>query len=68
MTECMSTTRDDALDSWLSELTGGEPSMRRLRTRLRAEGTLASDVCPTCQHRQVEDLAHTGHVAAVPSE
>ena len=42
--------------------------MRRLRTRLRAEGTLASDVCPTCQHRQVEDLAHTGHVSAVPTD
>ena len=34
MTRCMSTTPPDALDSWLTELTGGESSMRRLRKRL----------------------------------
>ena len=68
MTECMSTTRTDALDSWLTELTGGETSMRRLRTRLRAEGTLASDTCPSCQHPPTEDVAHTGHVLAVTTD
>ena len=68
MTECMSTTRTDALDSWLTELTGGESSMRRLRTRLRAEGNLTAGACPTCQHPPTEDVTHTGHVAAVPTD
>jgi uncharacterized Zn finger protein (UPF0148 family) len=68
MTAGMSTTRTDALDNWLSELTDGETSMRRLRNRLRAEGTLAADTCPTCQHPTTEDVAHTGHVLAVPTD
>jgi len=68
MTGGMSTTRTDALDSWLTELTGGESSMRRLRTRLRAEGTLAAGSCPTCQHPPTDDVAHTGHVLAVPTD
>jgi hypothetical protein len=68
MSAGMSTTRNDALDSWLTELTDGETSMRRLRNRLRAEGTLPASTCPTCQHSPTEDLAHTGHVAAVPTD
>jgi hypothetical protein len=68
MTTGMSTTRTDALDSWLTELTDGETSMRRLRNRLRAEGTLAADACPTCQHPPTDDVTHTGHVAAVPTD
>ena len=64
----MSTTPTDALDSWLTELTGGETSMRRLRNRLRAEGTLAACTCPTCQHPTTEDVAHTGHVVAAGTD
>ena len=64
----MSTTPTDALDSWLTELTGGETSMRRLRNRLRAEGTLAAGTCPTCQHPTTEDVAHTGHVVAAGTD
>ncbi|MFQ1003936.1 hypothetical protein [Modestobacter sp. SSW1-42] len=62
----MSTIRtDDALDSWLSELTGGESSMRRLRKRLRAEATRDDDLCcPTCQRPSTDDATHTGHLAA----
>jgi hypothetical protein len=61
MTGCMSTTRSDTLDSWLTELTGGESSMRRLRKKLGVESTL-TDPCPTCQRPPTEDVAHTGHV------
>ena len=67
MTECMSTTRTDALDSWLTELTGGESSMRRLRTRLRAEAQRTDDsCCPTCQRPSTEEASHTGHWTAEP--
>ncbi len=64
MTGGMSTTRtDDALDSWLADLTGGETSMRRLRRRLTAEGTGTADACPTC-HRAADD--HTANWVAEP--
>jgi hypothetical protein len=59
-------TRTDALDSWLADLTGGESSMRRLRKRLAAEGNLVAGPCPTCQHPATEDFAHTGHWVAEP--
>ena len=63
----MSTTRtDDALDSWLTELTGGESSMRRLRKRLRAEAALVDDCCPTCARPSTDDETHPGHQAAQP--
>ena len=68
MTGCMSTTQTDALDSWLSELTGGESSMRRLRKRLRDEAALDDDCCPTCQRPPSDDLTHTGHQAAVHTD
>ncbi|MCZ2817934.1 hypothetical protein [Modestobacter sp. VKM Ac-2984] len=62
----MSTRTDDALNSWLADLTGGETSMRRLRKRLTEEGTLTTEPCPTCEHPAVADLAHTGHQVAEP--
>ena len=62
----MSTRTDDALNSWLADLTGGEISMRRLRKRLTEEGTLTSEPCPTCQHPATPDSAHTGHWVAEP--
>ncbi|KGH47605.1 hypothetical protein IN07_06300 [Modestobacter caceresii] len=62
----MSTRTDDALNSWLADLTGGETSMRRLRKRLTEEGTLTTEPCPTCQHPATTDVAHTGHWVAEP--
>ncbi|MCZ2849108.1 hypothetical protein [Modestobacter sp. VKM Ac-2978] len=62
----MSTRSDDALNSWLADLNGGETSMRRLRKRLTEEGTLTTEPCPTCQHPATEDFAHTGHWVAEP--
>jgi hypothetical protein len=35
---------DDELESWLHDLVGGEPTARRYRQRLRAEGTTPADV------------------------
>ncbi|MCZ2804803.1 hypothetical protein O2W18_06815 [Modestobacter sp. VKM Ac-2983] len=62
----MSTRSDDALNSWLTDLTGGETSMRRLRKRLTEEGTLTTEPCPTCLHPATADLAHTGHEVTEP--
>jgi len=64
----MSTTRSDALDSWLTELTGGESSMRRLRKKLGTESILTPDPCPTCFRPPTEDYAHTGHWIAEPTD
>ncbi|NIH68213.1 hypothetical protein [Modestobacter marinus] len=63
----MSSTQSDALDRWLADLTGGETSMRRLRRRLTAEGTLGAEPCPTCEHPATDDLAHTGHRVPDPA-
>lgn len=68
MTRCMSATPPDALDDWLSELTGGESSMRRLRTKLRTEAALDDDCCPTCQRPPADDAPHTGHLTAAPAD
>ena len=62
----MSTTTTDALDSWFSELTDGESSMRRLRKRLGVESKLLRDPCPTCHCPATEDAAHTDHEATEP--
>ncbi|WP_164703144.1 hypothetical protein [Modestobacter sp. KNN46-3] len=62
----MSTRTDDALNSWLADLTGGETSMRRLRKRLAAEGTLTTEPCPTCQHPATADAPHAAHEVAEP--
>ena len=62
MTRCMSTTPPDALDSWLTELTGGESSMRRLREKLRTEAALDDDCCPTCQRPPTDDAPHADHL------
>ena len=64
MTSCMSTTPTDSLDNWLTELTGGESSMRRLRKKLGVDSATLTDACPTCQRPPTEDLAHTGHLVA----
>ena len=69
MTVCMGITpRTDTLDSWLSELTGGESSMRRLRKKLGVDTTAMADPCPTCQRPPTEDYAHTGHWIAEPAD
>ncbi|HEV7872283.1 MAG TPA: hypothetical protein VGO95_13580 [Modestobacter sp.] len=39
---------DGALESWITDLTGGEPTVRKLRERLDAERVPADDGCPTC--------------------
>jgi len=51
----MSTTTD-ALDSWFSELAGGESSMRRLRKRLGVDSSSDPGSCPTCQRPYAEDV------------
>jgi len=51
------TTTSDALDSWFSELAGGESSMRRLRKRLGVDSKPAPDTCPTCHRPLAEDAA-----------
>ena len=65
----MSTTKnapqEDALDGWLSDLNGGETSMRKLRKKLAAKAearTPASDEdeCPTCH-----GAGHTGSLRAI---
>ncbi|MGY1858494.1 hypothetical protein [Modestobacter sp. SYSU DS0290] len=58
----------DALDSWISDLSGGARSMRRLRQRLGAEGNLVADPCPSCQRPATEDFSHTGHWIAEPAD
>ena len=55
-------SREDALESWLSDLTDGETSVRRLRKRLNAERDPADISCPTCHGHSA---GHTGHVARV---
>lgn len=68
MTRCMSTTPTDALDDWLTELNGGESSMRRLRAKLRTEAALDDNCCPTCQRPPSDDAPHTGHLTAEPGD
>jgi len=58
-------SRDDALESWLSDLTDGETSVRRLRKRLDAERDPEEGCCPTCHGTSA--LGHTGHVTRVPT-
>ena len=60
--------QEDALDSWLTDLNGGETSMRKLRKKLaaKAEARLADaeptefeDSCPTCHG---STAGHSGYV------
>lgn len=61
----MSTSNSsDALESWISDLSGGETSVRRLRKRLAAESTAerlealeTTGECPTC-HTSVDHADH----------
>jgi hypothetical protein len=61
---------EDALDSWLTDLNGGESSMRKLRKKLAAKADArmsaveekdeaAEDSCPTCHG---STAGHGGYV------
>ncbi|MEU2348731.1 hypothetical protein [Modestobacter sp. NPDC049651] len=54
--------QEDALDGWLSDLTDGETSMRKLRKKLAAKAEARTpaadeDECPTCH-----GAGHTGSI------
>ena len=51
-------TDDGEFESWISDLAGGEPTVRQLRKRLDAEREPADDGCPTCSGTM------TGHLPA----
>jgi hypothetical protein len=48
----------DDLESWITDLGGGETTVRKLRKRLDAERAPVDDGCPTCSGTM------TGHVPA----
>ncbi|OMQ15000.1 hypothetical protein A7K94_0212500 [Modestobacter sp. VKM Ac-2676] len=58
----------DALDSWISDLSDGARSMRRLRQRLGAEANLVAGPCAACQRSATADSSHAGHWVADPAD
>jgi hypothetical protein len=53
---------EDALESWITDLAGGETTVRRLRKRLDAERHPVEDACPTCSGAST---GQPGHVPAI---
>jgi hypothetical protein len=48
------------LESWISGLTGGETSVRRLRERLVADGGGPEGTCEVCERAATGEV-HPGH-------
>jgi hypothetical protein len=48
------------LESWISGLTGGETSVRRLRKRLHENGEVAEGACAVCAGAATGET-HAGH-------
>jgi len=53
----------DELESWLHDLVGGEPSARRYRERLRAEGATPEDAFIVRPDAEADLHAHDRHTA-----
>jgi len=52
---------DTEFESWITGLTDGEPSARRLRQRLDASGESAEGSCAVCAGAATSTSDHEGH-------
>jgi hypothetical protein len=52
------------LEDWIHDLVGGEPTARRFRERLRAEGESTENACAVCEGAATGTIyfGHEGHL------